>query len=45
MIATRNSVTMKVLKEIAQLIFWVIILASIFLPHALDFWQSNGFNN
>lgn len=32
-------------KEILQMIFFIIILASIFIPNSLDFWLSQGFTN
>lgn len=30
-------------KEVIQILFWVTIIASIFIPHALDSWLPAGF--
>jgi len=30
-------------KEIGQIIFWVLLVASIFLPHSIDVWLNAGF--
>lgn len=31
------------MKEIVQLVFWVIIFLSIFIPNSLSFWLNEGF--
>lgn len=34
---------MEYVKEVFQLIFYIIILASIFIPNSLSFWLNEGF--
>lgn len=39
----KRNVIIQYIKEILQVLFWIVILLSIFIPNSLAFWLAEGF--